>query len=447
MYDEADWLPCYSMEDLSKLTKDQVTGYRVFSGHFSDSLYVYLDQPPTTITWLREPISRTVSHFVYSRKGIDAQIADAQQQGKTKAVERLQAAKNQSLLEFCRSAIEQGGQDNLQVRHLAGTAFDDRTKACDAATLESAKQRLMQMFHFGIVEWMDPSLDLLSWRLSRPHRPLAYRLNTAKRQSATESLDDEQLELLRQLNRFDIQLYQFAKHELGKRLNEFFAQAQAEMNVQSVDWMGGYRQEAIQNRIRQALKNRFLNQPVNHAAKETIEVDFSRGTMDQGWLPRSSNRQGLTVRWAGPGTTSSIFVPLHSTCDYEFTFTARHFMRDYVVKRLKVSVNGFRIPLKFNKVECSTRRGYEFEVCGRIPGEAIEPDKFMTEVVLQTVGTYRQKMPAGDRKVSFATDGFRFEKLDSSERTRFNVGSILRTMGWKRQPPKKVGGPCDRASV
>ena len=291
--------------------------------------------------------------------------------------------------------------------------------------LESAKQKLATMFHFGICEWLEPSVDLLCCKLGRPHRRLNYRLNSAPDSTAQNLLAPNDLAYIQNLNRFDMELYEFARQLLRQRLIEFWGQAGMLRTVEQFDSiLKNYTSRSNQARIRQHLLNQIRFAEHQRSDQPEQIVDFSKMAYESGWYPRSKNQFGNFIRWAGPETTSSVFVSLNKRFDYQFSFTAQHFMRDEFVKKMKICVGNSVIKPSCKKVPSETRRGYAFEVSGLIPASSIRDNGQYTEVVFQSVGTHKQKVDYDEqRHVSFATDRIMFSpQREGSRRSWLGFG-------------------------
>ena len=125
---------------------------RYLIGHFCYGIDRYLPQPSTYMAFLRDPVSRIISLYHYSKNNSTAYY---HQQAVEKSLEEF--ALNTPLMEL----------DNGQVRFIAGDKSDcfiNRTLIghCDNNLLEQAKSNLNNNFSFiGITEEFDRSLLLL----------------------------------------------------------------------------------------------------------------------------------------------------------------------------------------------------------------------------------------------------------------------------------------------
>jgi hypothetical protein len=137
------------------------------------------------MTILREPIARVISHYQYSvHRGNNKKTFE----------ETLRASEN---------------LENLQVKVITG-----------GRELDKAKRFLEQCFFVGLTEKFDLSLRVLE-RLSPWKLDLSYqKAVVAKDNVIKDSLkkDERMLELAREYNKLDVELYQFAVTEIFPRL-------------------------------------------------------------------------------------------------------------------------------------------------------------------------------------------------------------------------------------
>ncbi len=137
------------------------------------------------MTILREPIARVISHFQYSVQNGHNQKSFA---------ETLRASEN---------------LENLQVKLIAG-----------GSDLDKAKRFLERCAFVGLTEKFDLSLRVLE-RLSPWKLKLNYeRRMVARGNELKDSLkrDERMIELAREYNKLDIELYEFAVNEVFPRL-------------------------------------------------------------------------------------------------------------------------------------------------------------------------------------------------------------------------------------
>ena len=171
------------------LTRD----LHLLGGHVPYGVHQYLPSDARYITFLRDPVERTLSHYYRilssHRK---SPVADLPEEP---SLEQLHADG-----EYL--------HDNLQTRFLSGVAepFDEVTEEM----FENAKKNLAESFvAFGLVERFDESLVLLKRRLGLRSVLYVSKRMTPERPRTAES-KAELVPLAERFNAYDLQLYEFA---------------------------------------------------------------------------------------------------------------------------------------------------------------------------------------------------------------------------------------------
>jgi hypothetical protein len=181
---------------------------KFYTSHVCYGVHELLPQPSTYITFVREPVSRIISLYYYSKSTPGAYYHGS--------------AQNKTLEEF---ALETKLHelDNGQVRIIAGGSKDyfmNRTPygKCDQSLLEIAKKNIEKDFAFvGVTDLFDESLFLLceacSWEF-----PLYFHVNQS---SGNKSLiSEETKQKIAEINHLDTQLYQFCRNQVLDRLKK-----------------------------------------------------------------------------------------------------------------------------------------------------------------------------------------------------------------------------------
>jgi hypothetical protein len=165
----------------------------VFKGHMPFGLHRILPREANYITVLREPVERVISDYYFARR--------------FKGHRNHRAALRMTFEEYYREKHEH----NLQSRILAGPDSDELFPSkCDAAILAAAKESLASQFVVvGLTERFDETLALLKvvlgWKVKR------YRsFRVADNRIAKEQIAPGTLALIREWERFDIALYDYA---------------------------------------------------------------------------------------------------------------------------------------------------------------------------------------------------------------------------------------------
>jgi hypothetical protein len=178
---------------------------RLIMAHTIYGLHEHVPRPSTYVTLLRDPVKLVISlyGFILRRPGhrIFDEVAGAEL----------------SLEEFMRSGVSLEA-DNSQVRALAG----DHTAAfgeVDDAMLERAKEHIEERVAWlGFVERFDDGLVALQrtfgWR-NTYYIPVNVAASRSRQPPAPEVL-----ELIREQNRYDIELYRWANERMDRKISE-----------------------------------------------------------------------------------------------------------------------------------------------------------------------------------------------------------------------------------
>ncbi|QYO68358.1 sulfotransferase family 2 domain-containing protein [Leptolyngbya sp. 7M] len=224
----SSFLKCYDVKALTQLTPAEVSQYRFFAGHFGLELYNFLPEKPDTITWLRDPIAREISQYNYLRREQEMLRELFLSYSDFGAIKYLDLVCESSLIDLCKEGIiESFRLDNIQVRYLAGDAppiRDRPSNECNNEMLEIAKRNLLELLHFGLCEWMQSSIELLCYRAKWLPRKFNVYLNKSDRNSndIAATLSSEELAIIREVNKYDYELYEFAKTEFRSRYQEMW---------------------------------------------------------------------------------------------------------------------------------------------------------------------------------------------------------------------------------
>lgn len=188
------------IENFKGLAPEKREAYRLIKGHLSFGFHRHLPGDSSYITFLREPIARTLSFYYYARSHPDHYLYPSLKDDQVD-LKMLLKHRTATTHEFF----------NLQTCMIAGDEWGDSERPADRAALERAKQNLRSRFPVvGLTEEFDASLRLLSNRFGWKVR--AYRKkNVTRRKPHIETLDNETRALLREANALDIELYQFAR--------------------------------------------------------------------------------------------------------------------------------------------------------------------------------------------------------------------------------------------
>jgi hypothetical protein len=208
-----------SVEEFIKLPVAERAKFKVVKGHMYFGLHEFLPQPCTYVTLLREPIDRVVSHYYYVLRSPDHYLHD------------IVTSENMGLVDYVQRGIALE-MDNGQTRVLAGLSAEEVVGnlayvssvpfgACSEEIFRMAKANLANFFAVvGLAERFDETLVLLNhtfgWRF-----PFYSKRNVASDRPSRRSLSEDTRAVLRQYNRWDIQLYDCAKHLFAEAVRQY----------------------------------------------------------------------------------------------------------------------------------------------------------------------------------------------------------------------------------
>lgn len=187
---------------------------RLLRGHFPFGLHRFIKPPFLYLTFLRDPIERSISLYYFFKEWEDSPIYEQ--------------VRKMTFEEFLESRITQFS-DNGMVRQLSGVGNEQIYGQCTQEMLETAKQNLSKYFLIGLVEEFDKSLALFADLLGWPDIAYEKRNVTSSRPKKRE-VSEETLQIIKKYNQLDIELYKFGKELFSKQLlspKEFLSSRQS----------------------------------------------------------------------------------------------------------------------------------------------------------------------------------------------------------------------------
>ena len=193
---ETLWDPLASVGDLPL---DQRAAARAVAGHVHYGVHEYIPRDCTYVTMLRDPVARVVSMYGFIRGNPKHWLHDEL------------VRSGMELREFVETAADPG-VDNEQTRLIAGLGSGELGQPpspLSSDALEQAKRNLGTFLVVGLTERFNDSFILLrralGWRL-----PMYMSVNAA-RSSEGAPVDEGAIAAIRERNRFDLELYDFAR--------------------------------------------------------------------------------------------------------------------------------------------------------------------------------------------------------------------------------------------
>ncbi|RPH61807.1 MAG: hypothetical protein EHM81_03500 [Chloroflexi bacterium] len=310
-----------TFKNFQAYTPEQMAAFRFIRGHFPYKLIDLLPGRPRTLTILRHPVKRVISAIAQHRR--------LEEQGVPFFKE---SVLNLSTEEFMKHPTFGKAVSNVSVKYLN----DVVGPAKDPISLSRAKERLESFDVIGLVEQFDDSLNLLSHTFGFEPIAEAKEVNVDPKRSSKSEIHQYVLDLIVEMNKEEIELYEFGVQLFRERL----AQMKAE----------------------QAQPTALITIPA------PTRLDFHQVSPGQGWYSGLKHPKYGVLRWSGPETTSYLRIPLKAR-EHTLRFKVLKAIAPEILKSLVVEVNGSVIPLK-------THWGGEIGsviVEGKIPGSVINP--------------------------------------------------------------------------
>lgn len=190
-------------------------------GHVHYGIHEYIPKECSYVTVLRDPVERILSLYKFIARERNHPL-----------YERFGNFSG-SLDEYVSTDADRNQVDNGQTRQIAGTPIDlDRVGAAD---LERAKSNLESFLVIGLTERFDESFVLMRKTLGWP---LSWYKTENTSPRVKLQLPDETIRVIRERNRYDIELYDFAAQLLSKAVAEQPASFRTEVAAfQTMNWV------------------------------------------------------------------------------------------------------------------------------------------------------------------------------------------------------------------
>lgn len=192
-------VPLYHANEVGfdAISAEELSRYGLVLGHLSHR-HLAKTRRPFVITFLRDPIERTLSHLTHMSEGQD---------GPTLSPE-MQAFRSMSLGDYIRSKAPFSSAfiENHQAYTIASDWRDDRTMS-GAELRDVAGEHLEAMGYVGVVERADDDIAALAKVMEVTAPPALGRENRSTKRMRREDLNSEDLTVIMERNAVDIELY------------------------------------------------------------------------------------------------------------------------------------------------------------------------------------------------------------------------------------------------
>lgn len=184
-------------ERIGKFSREQLTQIKCLQGHACfGKVDRYFTKPCTYITMLRKPVDRIISLYYYIINTPGCHLYDQ--------------VKDLKLKEFIMDKKFVFSNKNTQTRYVSGG---------NPPNLEKAKKNLDKYFSIvGLTEFFDISTFLMKEKFSWDNIDYNKKVNVTKNRPTKEELSKEVIDIIEEKNKLDIQLYDHAKKNLQKKI-------------------------------------------------------------------------------------------------------------------------------------------------------------------------------------------------------------------------------------
>ena len=284
--------------------------YACICGHFTYQIHKLLVQPHLFLTFLREPLARSISTYQEFRR---ANPSDPVIQ-RLPTAEYYKQLSYMTLDEFANHPVFGKQVNNVQTRMLG---VQDNAPVASIGellplindkryySLNLAKERLEQFFFFGIQEKFEMSMEMLAYRFELFPISNLPKLQTSAPKSEFENLPDSVMNCLLELNDLDLDLYDFGSKLFQKQHEEILFK----LNLK-------YKGEGKEIPTRDMLVREYwLHTEKTRNVTYTLDSVHPRG----GWyrVEESENKRWM---WSGPDNVSWVELPLDRTVNLFVNF-------------------------------------------------------------------------------------------------------------------------------
>jgi hypothetical protein len=292
-YEADEICPAERWQDLLDLRRD-VGSYRLVRGHFRYNLRQLIAPDARMLVVLREPLRRTVSALRHL--GRDPEFHQT-----------YDIAKHLTLGEMIHHPAIMGLQRDVQARFLCASRRAEevtlylegarsRNLDADAGDQESppafqlAADRLETIEFVGITEQLGDLVASMAQEMNfHPSAHFPVINENPERVDPLDGLTGQELEIVREHNTMDLQVYDFARKMLNGR--------------------------GFDRSMRQMVRSGVYRLPPGSFA-----IEMSGIIPGSGWYPAESAGQ-TSWRWTGPGRYFTLEVPLREDVPYRFDIT------------------------------------------------------------------------------------------------------------------------------
>ncbi len=207
----------YGMKGITKMEQEEFDCCDLIRGHFTYNLVDKFREFPYVITMLREPVARTISHIKHVINDENFWLHKYIPVEKMSVGELLE---NEKMEKFIRDHQLRLIACDCDLVNIKTPKILHLPHIMDEVMLEKGKERLKKCDYVGIAEQFDESIKLLCKTFNWPEVKQIRRLNTSQKKKDDNRFTPEVINRIRELCKYDIELYNFAVELFNKRLSK-----------------------------------------------------------------------------------------------------------------------------------------------------------------------------------------------------------------------------------
>jgi hypothetical protein len=347
-YDVQNIYPERVLSGFFKNPPSNFLSLKLIRGHFGYDISKFLQKTPLFLTFLRNPIERTLSFFDHIK--LDPYTNNWVNQNFI-----LNETISDLLVDKSKSKIF----TNNQTRHIANDL--DYTKLnnsnnflleeyepfvnptlTDEQLITLAKKRLSEFAFIGLTEKTTESLLLFCYTFNLKPLGNFWNLMVAPKRTSLISLDIDTKNNLKKCNNLDLQLYEFGQELFNFRFSRMLDDLR---NFSDFDLNNN---KLFQSKLYDFLDFNHKTYLKNQCSKlSTIDYDFSGRFNGNGWHYRELHSNPPNYfRWTGPSKNSTIDFILLPNIDYDLELSILDSISEEQLNSFQCFVNDNLIDLK-----------------------------------------------------------------------------------------------------
>lgn len=210
LFERDEICPANGIEKFALLPDQQIASYRFIRGHIPYCAVQLMPRQPVTITFLRNPFDRTLSHYAYLKTRPD--------------IELHRQALEYPLIPYLRDRHVRHNQTDLMTYFISAD-YAPRGKRTRRKDFDLAMRRLETIEFVGITERYSESMRLLAHVLGVPPFPVIPRKNVSEQRLRVSDLTRAEYAEIDRITRLDQQLYAQALKEFDMRYKAVFEES------------------------------------------------------------------------------------------------------------------------------------------------------------------------------------------------------------------------------